>query len=71
MYSDLKNKIIILTGGSGFLGQQIVKAFESIKSKIIILDIKKPKNNKANFYKCNIAKEDEVIAVSKKNFKKI
>ena len=70
MYSDLKNKIIILTGGSGFLGQQIVRAFTSAKSKIIILDIKKPKNNKANFYKCNITKEEEVIAVSKKILKK-
>ncbi len=70
MYSDLKNKIIILTGGSGFLGQQIVKAFTSTNSKIIILDIKKPKNNKVNFYKCNITKEEEVIAVSKKILKK-
>ena len=74
MYRDLKNKIIILTGGSGFLGQQIVNAFRSTKSKIIILDIIKPKNNKAKFYKCNITNENEVLAISKKiknKYKKI
>ena len=74
MYRDLKNKIIILTGGSGFLGQQIVNAFRSTKSKIIILDIIKPKNNKAKFYKCNITNENEVLTIAKKiknKYKKI
>ena len=74
MYRDLKNKVIILTGGSGFLGQQIVQAFNSTQSKIIILDINKPKNNKAKFYKCDITKEKEVMSVSKnimKKYKKI
>ncbi len=65
MYRDLKNKIIILTGGSGFLGKQIIKAFQSSESKVIILDIKKPKReNNVEYYKCDIAKETEVKKVA-------
>ncbi len=74
MYRDLKNKNIVLTGGSGFLGQQIVEAFKFTSSNIIILDIKKPNNNNAKFYKCDITKENEVKKVSHKiikNHKKI
>ena len=41
MFSDLKNKNIIITGGLGFLGRQIIDAFYKQGSKIIILDNKK------------------------------
>jgi len=76
MYKDLINKSIIITGGSGFLGSQFTNAFLKAKSKVIILDIKKPKFNSKNsyFFKCNIADEKEVIAISKiikSKFKKI
>ena len=40
MFNDLKTKIII-TGGLGFLGRQIIDAFYEQGSKIIILDNKK------------------------------
>ena len=43
MFSDLKNKNIIITGGLGFLGRQIIDAFYEQGSKIIILDNKKKK----------------------------
>ena len=41
MFSDQKNKNIIITGGLGFLGRQIIDAFYEQGSKIIILDNKK------------------------------
>ena len=71
MYRDLKNKNIILTGGSGFLGKQITRAFKSIGSNVIILDIKKPsKQDDIEFYKCNITNESEVQKIAKKIIKK-
>ena len=71
MYRDLKNKNIILTGGTGFLGQQIVDAFRTLGSNVIVLDIIKPKNiDKIEFYKCDITKENEVKKVSLKIIKK-
>jgi nucleoside-diphosphate-sugar epimerase len=44
MFSDLKNKNVIITGGSGFLGSQITEAFLKEQSNVIIIDIKKPSN---------------------------
>ena len=41
MFSDLKNKNIIITGGLGFLGKQIIDAFYKEGSNIIVLDNKK------------------------------
>jgi nucleoside-diphosphate-sugar epimerase len=35
MYKDLKNKSIIITGGSGFLGSQFSEAFLKQNSRII------------------------------------
>ncbi len=74
MYRDLKNKNIIVTGGSGFLGRQIVKAFKSTNSNIFILDITKPKisSNKIKYFECDITNQKKVLEVSKKivkNFK--
>ena len=71
MYSDLKNKNIVLTGGSGFLGEQIIEAFKLAGSNIIILDIKKPKKLKnTEYYKCDITKESQVKNIAKKIIKK-
>tara|TARA_B100001173_G_C15992639_1_gene549638 strand:+ start:748 stop:1506 length:759 start_codon:yes stop_codon:yes gene_type:complete len=67
VYRDLKDKNIILTGGSGFLGKQILEAFKLSKSNIIILDIKKPKKSEnVEYYRCDITKETEVKRVAKK-----
>ena len=71
MYRDLKNKNIILTGGSGFLGKQIAKAFKLTGSNVIVLDIKKPSNqNDVKFYKCDITNEVEVKKIAKIILKK-
>ena len=74
MYSDLKNKNIILTGGSGFLGTQIIKGFLKAKSKIFILDIIKPKTKTKNlyYYYCDITSESDVkkiFNIIKKKYK--
>ena len=72
LYSDLKKKTIIITGGLGFLASQFTKAFEYNSSNVIILDDKNC--NKKNFFKCDITKEDQLRAVSliiKKKYKSI
>ena len=58
MFSDLKNKNIIITGGLGFLGKQIIDAFYKEGSNIIVLDNKK-KNNSKKFehFPCDICDE--------------
>ena len=71
-FKDLKNKVVILTGGSGFFGKQISQSLTNNGCKIIILDIYKnpTKNKNIFFYKCNIASENELKAISKKIIKK-
>ena len=51
-FEDLKNKTIIITGGSGFLGSQFVESFLNIGSNVVNLDKKINKKmirNKKNF----------------------
>ena len=71
-FKDLKNKVVLLTGGSGFFGKQISRAFLENGSKVIILDIKKNQFKSKNlfFYKCNISDEKNLIFASKKIFKR-
>jgi len=57
---NFKNKNIIITGGSGFLGSQIVDAFLNEKANVYILDIKKPKKNSAKYFKSDITKENDL-----------
>ena len=42
-FRDLKNKVVVITGGNGFLGNQFAKTFLSVDSKVIVLDLKTPK----------------------------
>jgi NAD(P)-dependent dehydrogenase (short-subunit alcohol dehydrogenase family) len=58
LYSDLKKKTIIITGGLGFLATQFTKAFEYNLCNVIILDTKNC--NKKNFFKCDITKENQI-----------
>ena len=58
---NLKNKNILITGGSGFLGDQFVNAFLKEGANVFIIDIKKPKNNiLTKFFKVDITKEKEL-----------
>ena len=60
---NLNNKNIVITGGSGFLGTQITKAFLSEKANVYIIDIKKPKKVAAKFMQTNITQENELKKV--------
>jgi NAD(P)-dependent dehydrogenase (short-subunit alcohol dehydrogenase family) len=71
MFTDLKNKNIILTGGLGFLGKQIVNAFNDEGSNIIILDNKKKvSSEKFEHFNCNISNEKSLSLISKKILRK-
>ena len=53
-FKDLKNKVVLLTGGSGFFGKQISRAFLENGSKVIILDIKKNQFKSKNLFFINV-----------------
>lgn len=57
---NLKNQNIIITGGSGFLGNQIVGALLNEKAKVFIIDLKKPKNKLAKYFKADVTNEKEL-----------
>ncbi len=57
---NLENKNIIITGGSGFLGNQITEAFLNEKSNVYIIDIKRPKKKSVKYFNSDISNEDEL-----------
>lgn len=69
MFNDLKKKVVVITGGSGFLGKQYCNAFLKNKCKVINLDIV-DKNKKVFFFKCDISKENDLITAKNKIIKK-
>lgn len=62
---EIRNKVIVITGGAGGIGLAIAKAFLTDDPKVIILadinfDHADLKNKKVIYKKCNIASELEV-----------
>ena len=58
---NLNNKNILITGGSGFLGSQIVDAFINEQSKVYIIDVKKPKKkNSTKYFRSDITNEEDL-----------
>ena len=57
---NLENKNVIITGGSGFLGNQITEAFLNEKSNVYIIDIKRPKKKTVKYFSSDISNEDEL-----------
>tara|TARA_Y100000590_G_scaffold469373_1_gene656611 strand:- start:398 stop:1171 length:774 start_codon:yes stop_codon:yes gene_type:complete len=75
-FSDLKNKVVLITGGSGLIGKQFVKSFINVGSKVIILDIVKPKKKNKNllYINCDITNEEDInnaLILIKRKYKKI
>ena len=61
---NLTGKNILITGGSGFVGSQMVEGFLNEGSNVFIIDIKKPKHKTAAFFfKSNITKELDLLKV--------
>ena len=48
---NLENKNVIITGGSGFLGSQIIDALLNEKANVFIIDIQKPKKKNISLRK--------------------
>ena len=72
-FYGLKNKKIIITGSSGQLGSEFVKAFLSFGSIVICIDIKKLKkfsHNNFYFYKADVSKFHQNKIIFNKIFKK-
>jgi NAD(P)-dependent dehydrogenase (short-subunit alcohol dehydrogenase family) len=69
---DLKKKVVIVTGGSGFLGSRIAKIISLNNGIPIIIDNKlnKDKSNKYDFFRTDITKLNEVKNTIKKIIKK-
>ena len=73
---NLKNKVVLITGGSGFFGSQIIQALIEKKAKVINIDKKKGKEKKGNifYYQTDILNEkklDQTYKLIIKKFKRI
>lgn len=83
-FSDLKNKVVIVVGGFGFIGKELCKGFILSDSKVIIASKRKDQiflnelnslnNKKTDFFCFDISKEnniDRLIKYVLKKYKKI
>lgn len=60
-FQDLKNKNVIVTGGSGFIGKQICTAFLSQGSNVYVFDLKTLKSKKKiKYLKTDITNSQEL-----------
>ena len=56
---NLKNKVAVVTGGSCGIGEAIATKLKELGAKVIIFDVKEPKDT-FDYYKVNITKDDEI-----------
>ena len=66
---NLDNKLIVVTGGSGFLGTSFINAIAKVGGKCIILDIVEPLT-KTDFIKTDITIEAEILLAKDKIYQK-
>ena len=68
-----KGKVAVVTGGSGGIGLDVSKKLAKLKIKVLILDIKKPKNSKNKFIyfqQVDLSNEKEINQAIDKFIKK-
>jgi len=58
MDNNFSNKTAFVLGGSGLIGNVVIKRLVFFGCKVINLDIKKPKKNLSSFYKFDLTKQD-------------
>ena len=58
---------ILITGGSGFVGQSIAKNFLKQKQQVSIADVKNQQENIGNFLECNIFDIDKLRVMVKEH----
>ncbi|MEM4331704.1 MAG: SDR family oxidoreductase [Candidatus Micrarchaeia archaeon] len=65
---SVENKIVVLTGGSGLLGQVFAKALANMGAKVVVLDIieKNIEHKNISFYKVDITKRVELESILEK-----
>lgn len=66
---DVENKVVVITGGSGLIGKQIVNAFINLESKVVNIDIQEYINN-CDYYNTDITIESNVKNVIDKIVRK-
>jgi Dehydrogenases with different specificities (related to short-chain alcohol dehydrogenases) len=83
--SDIKNKVIIITGGLGLLGLSLVEKLAKDDAKVVVLDLKSSKllNKIKNYnfikknlfyFRCDVSEKKHLLKIKKKiisKFKKI
>jgi NAD(P)-dependent dehydrogenase (short-subunit alcohol dehydrogenase family) len=68
---NIKNKIIILSGSEGLIGNSLKKYLIKNEAKLICLDIKKKtKKNNFDYHSCNLLNENDLIKIKNKIIKK-
>ena len=74
MKIELKKKNILVTGGTGNLGKNLIKNLIKHKANVIMLSRRKLDNHEVDFYKCDLTNQlelNEKLIVLKKKYKKI
>ena len=75
--SDIKNKVIIITGGLGLLGLSLVEKLAKDDAKVVILDLKSSKSlNKIKnynlikknlfYFRCDVCEKKYLLKIQKK-----
>ncbi|MBM7542228.1 SDR family oxidoreductase [Amphibacillus cookii] len=70
---DVKDKVVIITGGASGIGSAIVDGFQSAGAKVVIADLKSEEDEREDgvyFLPCDVSKKDQVDGVVKKTIDK-
>ncbi|KXF82389.1 SDR family NAD(P)-dependent oxidoreductase [Enterovibrio coralii] len=57
-----KNKVVVITGGSGGIGAELVKAYAELDATVICLDIVGGDYKRCHYFLTDLGKKEEVVA---------